>query len=177
MVTACVFAVNPFNSSYPKSYVNSILQTGAVPVEAVSLCLEVYAWLHYTTLCAYQPQRGTDMLSYLYIMAAANQEFHFAACLAYDIAFRKKAANSWLSSWGHIDPQIYSKAFTGAGKIKANALCSLCLSASHSTSECCLYSNGWPHEDSPLHNCTRNYACSFHSCGGPHPPHTSPFLP
>ena len=47
-----------------------------------------------------------------HIMAAASQEFHFVACLAYDIAFRKKAAIFQLSSWGHIDPQIYSKAFT-----------------------------------------------------------------
>ena len=147
-------------------------------------CFAVYA----TTLCAYQPQRGTDMLSYLYIMATANQEFHFAACLAYDIAFRKKVANFQLSSWGHIDIQIYSKAFTGAGKIKASTLCSLGLSASHSTSECCLYANGSANRarTAPLHNekeiclnfnrgrcneenCTRAHACSFSSCGGPHP--------
>ena len=53
-----------------------------------------------TTLCV--PQRGTDMLSYLYIMALAHHEFHFAACLAYDIAFRKKAVNFQLSSWGRM---------------------------------------------------------------------------
>jgi len=64
-------------------------------------CFSVYAT---TTLCAYQPQRGTDKLSYLYIMALAHHEFHFAACLAYDIAFGKKAVNFQLSSWGHIDP-------------------------------------------------------------------------
>jgi len=165
----CIQVAGGQQLSLPRKPKKKVINTFAEWVK----CFAVYS----TTLCAYQPQRGIDMLSYLYIMTAANQEFHFAACLAYDIAFRKKAANFRLSSWGHIDPQIYSKAFTGAGKIKASTLCSLCLSASHSTSECSLYSNGWPHEDSPLHNCTRDYTCSFHSCGGPHPQHTSPFLP
>ena len=101
-------------------------------------CFSVYA----STLCAYQPLRGPDMLAYLHVIASAHQEFHFAACMAYDVAFRKKAANFRLSSWGHIDPQIYSKAFTGASKVKPGAHCSLCLSTSHSTSECPLYSSG-----------------------------------
>ena len=149
-------------------------------------CSSVYA----STLCAYQPHRGPDtgMLAYLYVIASVHEEFQFAVCMAYDVAFRKKAANFRLSSWGHIDPQIYSKAFTGATKVKTGAHCSLCLSTSNSTSECPLYSSGpakkaWtglagPKRLVPLHNgkeiclnfhrdgcskenCTRAHACSF----------------
>lgn len=64
--------------------------------------------MYASTLCAYQPLRGPDMLAYLHVIASAHEEFHFAVCMAYDVAFRKKAANFILSSWGHIDPQIYS---------------------------------------------------------------------
>ncbi len=94
------------------------------------------------TLCAYQPHRGPDMLGYLYNIAFARQEFSLTACLAYDVAFRKKAAQLRLPSWGHIDPQLYSKAFTGVGKLGANAQCSLCLGTTHATIECPLYTNG-----------------------------------
>ena len=57
-------------------------------------CFSVYA----TTLCAYQPHRGPDMLAYLHVIASAHEEFHFAACMAYDVVFRKKAANFRLST-------------------------------------------------------------------------------
>ena len=66
---------------------------------------------------------GADMLAYLYVIASAHQEFHFAACMANEVVFmanevvfRKKAANFRLSSWGHIDPLVYSKAFTGSSR-------------------------------------------------------------
>ena len=70
-------------------------------------CFSLYA----STLCAYQPHRVPDMLAYLHVIASAQEEFQFAACMAYDVAFRKKAGNFRLSAWGYIDPQIYSKAF------------------------------------------------------------------
>ena len=86
----CIQVAEGQHLSLPRKPKKKVINTFAEWVK----CFAVYA----TTLCAYQAQRGTDMLSYLYIMAAANQEFHFATCLAYDIAFRKKAANFRLSS-------------------------------------------------------------------------------
>ena len=83
------------------------------------------------------PTGGPDMIAYLYVIASAHQEFYFAV-----FAFRKKAANFRLSSRGHIDPQIYSKAFTDSSKVEPDAHCSLCLSTSHITLECTLYSSG-----------------------------------
>ena len=82
------------------------------------------------------------MLAYLYVTASAHEEFQFAVCMAYDVAFRKKAANFRRSSWGHIDPQIYSKAFTSTTKVIIGVHWSLCLSTSYSNSECPSYSSG-----------------------------------
>ena len=42
--------------------------------------------------------RGPDLLAYLYLMATCQVEYHFSACLAYDMAFRKKASKFHLST-------------------------------------------------------------------------------
>ena len=63
-------------------------------------CFSVYA----STLCAYQPLHGPDMLAYMFLMASAQQEFSFPACLAYDVAFRRKVGKfrpSTGASWTH----------------------------------------------------------------------------
>ena len=89
-----------------------------------------------TISVAHQPMRSADLMGYLYILAICQAEYNFPACLAYDIAFRKKAARFRLTSWGQIDPQLYTKAFTGAGKAKAQAWCDHCLAPSHTPAEC-----------------------------------------
>ena len=73
------------------------------------------------TPCAHQPARGPDMLGYLFIIASSLKEFSLPMVLAYDIAFRHKAALLKLSAWGHIDPLLYSRAFTGPGKARTNS--------------------------------------------------------
>ena len=101
-------------------------------------CFTVYA----NTLCAHQPTRGPDMLGYLFVIASSLQEFSLPAVLAYDVAFHRKAALLKLSPWGNIDPLLYSRAFTGPGKAKANATCPLCLGVGHLAPECYLYTDG-----------------------------------
>ena len=66
-------------------------------------------------------------------------EYNFSACLAYDVSFRKKAARFRLATWGQIDPQLYTRAFTGAGKARPRALCDHCLSPGHSSTDCTLF--------------------------------------
>ena len=56
---------------------------------------------HY--LLAHQPMRSADLMGYLYILATCQAEYSFSPCLAYDVAFRKKAARFRLTSWGQID--------------------------------------------------------------------------
>ena len=101
-------------------------------------CLCIYgSWL-----TAHQPSRGPDILEYLYLVACMEQEFALPACLAYDVAFRRKAHKLRLPSWGHIDPDLYTRAFTGPGKAKPQATCDLCLSTTHVSSQCHFYSGG-----------------------------------
>ena len=71
--------------------------------------------VHANTLCAHQPARGPDMLGYLFVIATSLQEFSLPAVLAYDIAFRRRAALLKLSAWGHIDPLLYSRGQLGVG--------------------------------------------------------------
>ena len=96
-------------------------------------CFGVYS--HH--LCAHQPLSGPDLLAYLYLIATCQVEFNFSACLAYDVAFRRKASTFRLT--GQIDPQIYAKAFTGVGKAKARAWCDTCLVSHHTTADCPLF--------------------------------------
>ena len=101
-------------------------------------CFGVYS--HH--LCAHQPLSGPDLLAYLYLIATCQVEFNFSACLAYDVAFRRKASTFRLT--GQIDPQIYAKAFTGVGKAKARAWCDTCLVSHHTTADCPLFYQGGP---------------------------------
>ena len=76
-------------------------------------CFAVYS--HY--LSSHQPQRSTDLMAYLYLIATCHAEYNISACMANDIAFRRKAARFCLASWGRIDPQLYTKAFTGYRRV------------------------------------------------------------
>ena len=111
------------------------------PISSLEECTKCFM-VHANTLCAHQPARGPDMLGYLFITASSLQEFSLPAVLAYDIAFSRKAALIKLSAWGHIDPLLYSRAFTGPGKACTNSTCTLCLGVGHSAFECDLYSDG-----------------------------------
>ena len=95
-------------------------------------------------LAAHQPLRGHDLIAYLYLIATCHAEYQLPACLAYDVAFRRKAGRFKLASWGNIDPQLYAKAFTGVGKAKPRAWCESCLTGQHSTSDCPLFYAGGP---------------------------------
>ena len=101
-----------------------------------SQCFSVYAAI----IASAQPTRGVDLMAYHYIVATAAREYGSTAFLAYDIAFRRKAAQYSLASWGEIDPHIYTKAFTAAPR--PSYQCSICTSLYHSTADCPLYTGG-----------------------------------
>ena len=106
-------------------------------------CFAVYSLY----LSSHQPQRSTDLMAYLYLIATCHAEYNFSACMAYDIAFRRKAARCLLASWGQIDRQLYT--FTGSGKAHPKAWCDHCLTSSHSSSDCPLFSSGGPAKKAP----------------------------
>jgi hypothetical protein len=43
---------------------------------------------------------------YLYLIATCHAEYDFSACMAYDVAFRRKTARFRLASWSQRDPQL-----------------------------------------------------------------------
>ena len=145
----------------------------------------------------HQPLWGPDLLAYLYLIATCQVEFNFGACLAYDVAFRRKASTFRITTWGQIDPQIYAKAFTGVGTAKARAWCDTCLVSHHATADCPLFYQGGPtkkaraavvgpkrgtqHSPSSKDiclnynrgrcsedHCPRRHACLLPGCEGPH---------
>ncbi len=79
---------------------------------------------------------GPGLFAYHYIIAMASKEYSSSTFLAYDVAFRKKAAQYRLTRWGEIDPHIYSRAFTGMRR--SSNQCSLCTSSIHRTEDCSL---------------------------------------
>ena len=95
-------------------------------------------WSNAATICTRYPQRGPDLFAYHHIIACASHEFTVEA---YDIAFRKKAAQFHIHRWGEIDPQLYSKVFT-AGRAQLASHCSICLSPIHKVEDCPLYAGG-----------------------------------
>ena len=103
-------------------------------------CFRVYSQY----LLSHHPQRSTDLMAYLYIIASCHAEYNFPACMAYDVAFRRKAARFHLASRGKIDPQLYTKAFTGSSKACPRAWCDHCLTSSHTSYECILFSPAGP---------------------------------
>ena len=157
-----------------------------------SQCFAVYA----TALTAVQPTRGADLFAYHYIIATAAREYSGNAFLAYDIAFRKRAAQYQITRWGEIDPQTYTKAFTGMRRTSNQ--CSICTSILHRTEDCTLYSGGpvrkarttsagpKPRSSVPSfrgkevclnwnrgrcsrdHDCPRAHVCCVPACQGPH---------
>ena len=67
----------------------------------------------------------SPLMGYRYLIATCRTKCTFLACMAYDVAFRKKAGS--LVSWGQIDLQLYTKAFAGSGKAQARVRLSLIL--------------------------------------------------
>ena len=98
-----------------------------------------HAEYNFSACMAYDVALRRDFVVYLYIIATYHAEYNFSACMAYDVAFRRKAARFRLSSWGQIDPQLYTKAFTGSGKANPRAWYDHCLTSSHSSSDCPLF--------------------------------------
>ena len=75
------------------------------------------------------------MLGYLNIIASALQQYSLPSVLSYDLVFRCRAAQFKVTSWGQIDPDLYTRAFTVPGKAKSHATCPVCLKPDHSVND------------------------------------------
>ena len=78
------------------------------------------------------PYKASELFVYQQAIRDAPRKFSGMAWYAYDIAFRKKAANDASISWAHRDPQLYLEKFTGLAK----TACHVCGSADHFVNAC-----------------------------------------
>ena len=78
------------------------------------------------------PYKASELFVYQQAIRDAHRKFSGMAWYAYDIAFRKKAANDVSVSWAHRDPQLYLEKFTGLAK----TACHVCGSADHFVNAC-----------------------------------------
>ena len=130
--------LTPLNSTIPT--IHPKFNTAAAAGELLHQCIEVeggpcvYRWENLAlprkpkkkatstfsesvSYFAYQPHRGCDMLAWVLVCDnISTPVVPFGCSMAYDVTFRKKAGYFRLSPWGHKDPQVHSKTFTGASK-------------------------------------------------------------
>ncbi len=78
------------------------------------------------------PYKASELFAYQQAIRDAQRKFAGMAWYAYDIAFRRKAANDPSISWAHRDPQLYLEKFTGLAK----TACHVCGSADHFVNSC-----------------------------------------
>ena len=85
-------------------------------------------------LAAAYPAKAPHLFAYMRTIVRASRTFDSTAWAAYDVAFRRQAANQGSLDWGVIDTGLYNDAF--AGRAKAIPRCALCLADTHNAREC-----------------------------------------
>ncbi|CAB4032117.1 Hypothetical predicted protein [Paramuricea clavata] len=122
---------------------------------------------------------ASELFAYQQTIRDAQRKFSGMAWYAYDIAFRKKAANSASLSWAQRDPQLYLEKFTELAK----TACHACGSADHfanafpvapnrstptrpSDDLCRIYNKKFPCASSP---CPFKHRCNRPGFVGHHP--------
>lgn len=110
----------------------------------------------------YFPYKASELFAYQQIIRDAQRKFAGMAWYAYDIAFRKKAANNVTLSWAQRDPQLYLDKFTGLAK----TACHVCGSADHFINSCPLAPNrSTPRlADDLCRNYNRKVPCATNPC-------------
>ena len=110
------------------------------------------------------PYKASELFAYQQTIRDAQRKFSGMAWYAYDIAFRKKAANDASLSWAQRDPQLYLEKFTGLAK----TACHACGSADHFTNTCPIAPNRST-PTRPRDDLCRNYNKKFPCASNPCP--------
>ena len=129
----------------------------------------------------YFPYKASDLIAYQQTIRESQRKFAGMAWYAYDIAFRKQAANDKSISWAQRDTQLYLEKFTGLAK----TACHMCGSADHFVNSCPIAPRrSFPPPPSQTNNACRNYnrklpcattpcpfkhRCNRLGCDGHHP--------
>ena len=103
------------------------------------LVLDIHVWVECFSvmaaiLAAAYPDKAPHMFAYLRTIVRASRTFESTAWAAYDVAYRRQAANSGSLDWGILDAGLYNDAFTG--RAKAIPRCTYCLADTHHARDC-----------------------------------------
>ena len=85
-------------------------------------------------LASTYPDKAPHLFAYLRTIVRASRTFESTAWAAYDVAYRRQAANQRTLDWGVLDSGLYNDAFTG--RAKAIPRCSYCLADTHHSRDC-----------------------------------------
>ena len=85
------------------------------------------------------PAEIPEMLAYQLVIIQASQQYDGNYWRAYDTHFRVNAATSGNRLWSRIDPNLYTRFFTG--RARELHWCEHCDSTSHASESCPLYSD------------------------------------
>ena len=113
------------------SSIQKLFRRRKQPVTDIVTWVQCYTALVSVLVEAY-PQYTKHFLSYLSTIVSKSS-FKNLSWVAYDAAYRRKAANMKSLCWGVIDVNLYTTWFSGLGQMPS---CSHCLSSDHESRYC-----------------------------------------
>ena len=103
------------------------------PVTDILLWIECYSTL-VSVLASRFPTKVPQLMSYQKTVVKAHRTYAGQGWVTYDIAYRRRAANTKSLEWGVIDFNLCNETF--AGQAKAIPRCKFCSSELHSSDDC-----------------------------------------
>ena len=153
-----------------------------VPIESFDRWLSAFSVFSIVLLSTF-PHRAVKMFSYLNIIQSAHKKFLGLSWLAYDVDFRRRAAQDPTLPWSKIHPQLHLEKFTGMSRSASFT----CGGADHTSHSCPLpsrrdtpgsvghpcrnFNRGVPCSRTP---CPYPHRCSVDNCNEAHPAITHP---
>ena len=139
-----------FQFEEDKSSIASLFKRRREPVTDICVWVQCYASL-VAVLTESHPQYVSHFMAYLSTIVGCSKRCSALNWVAYDAAFRRKAAATKSLAWGNIDQGLYAMWFSGQTRSPS---CVHCLSFEHSSEACPhlpqLPFSPWPMPQNPV---------------------------
>ena len=139
----------------------SLFKRRREPAVDILVWVQCYASL-VAVLVEKHVQYAPQFMAYLSTIVRSHRNFEGLGWVAYNIAYRCRAAMQKDLNWSIIDPSLYNLLFTG--RARATARCAHCLSQEHSADAC-------PAANGPFFQFLASAYQSQPSSQPPQPPH------